>query len=125
MINYSIIFDSRWINRILDFSATKVKESEWEDITRGHRVLVLGNEINAYYHADLATPYLNWELSRLHFDNIDYYDNLDQIYTNFTNDLPEIIVDPGGIMQRVFEHLPLLEERYTRNGDYYRLKGTS
>jgi len=121
VVNYSIIFDAHWLNKIADFSKTKVRTSAWEEVTRDKKVLVLGNDINPYFHASLATPYLNWELSRIHFDNINYYDNLDHIYSYFMKDLPEIIIDSEGAMGRVFEHLPLLETKYVQNGDYYQL----
>ena len=84
--------------------------------------MVLGNEINAYNEARLATPYLNWGLAQLHFNNPEYYDNLDMIYQNFSNDPPEVIIDTSQTMEVIFEYLPLLESKYRKKEkDVYEL----
>jgi hypothetical protein len=70
-----------------------------------------------------ATPYLNWRLARRHFENLNSYPTVVELYGNFTQDPPDVIVDKQQVVPRLFERLPALASQYERGSDpnvYYR-----
>jgi hypothetical protein len=91
---------------------------------KGRKILVMGNNMSSYLTARAATPYLDWQLSQRHFDNMDKYNILITIFQNFQKDLPEIIVDENGNAQKVFQKIPLLAQKYEAipNSNLFRLK---
>ena len=95
-------------------------------VVDGKRILVTGNTLTAYQHAQHATQYLNWQLASIHFTNVAYYDNLTDLYINLNNDLPEVILDAEGVMPAIFEKMPLLASKYsfTPERKLYQLKTT-
>lgn len=94
-----------------------------ENEIRGKRILQLGDELDfsPYRHAKLATPYLNYRLSEDLLEAPDYYDNLILIHRHFTSDVPEVIIDKKNIMEGVFDRIPLLKEKYRKEGEVYYL----
>jgi hypothetical protein len=83
---------------------------------------MLGENLNVYKNAKLASPYLNWSLASEMLREVDYYDNLSQIYVNFSNDMPEIIIDETQTMPLLQSRIPLLKDAYQKQGDLYLLK---
>ena len=97
------------------------------EMVKNKKILVLGDNLNYYQNASLATPYLNWRLSNMQLGHLEYYDNLEEIYRNFSREKPEIIVDETRLVPQLFEKIPLLESTYYRVGDsqFYQLKSNS
>lgn len=86
------------------------------------RILILDDDIKPYINSKSATPFINWQLSRRIFENLDYYDNLTLIHNGFKSELPDEIIDPNHVMESVFDRIPSLsiEYRKTREGNYIR-----
>ncbi|MCS6822268.1 MAG: hypothetical protein NZ551_10410 [Microscillaceae bacterium] len=81
-------------------------------ITQNKRVLVIGDDLSYYQKASLATPYLDYNLSREHFENLDHYQTVVAVYENFRTDLPDVIIDQKQIMPQILEAVPLLAREY-------------
>jgi hypothetical protein len=79
---------------------------------KGQKMLVLGDQLQIYGQASVATPYLNWALAQRHFNRLDHYDVVAAVYHNFTHDPPQVIIDPDGLAPQLFKKLPLLKARY-------------
>lgn len=89
------------------------------------KVLVLGNALEHYQQNFLATPYLNWELGKRHFNHLDDYKNASKIHENIKNDYPSIIIDEENLATRLFEYFPILADKYkqsTSNDKVYYLR---
>lgn len=88
---------------------------------KSKKVLVLDDNLGAYYHSEMSTPFLNWQLSEGVFTNLNYYDNLTTIYDGINNDRPDVILDPNGLMDNVISKIPLLAKIYDKrlDGNYY------
>ena len=82
------------------------------EFSKGKKILVLGEDVNRYKDAELATPFLNWQISSRVLENPNYYDNLSIIHDEFEKDLPEVLVDDQDIMTPIFDRIPWIEERY-------------
>ncbi len=81
------------------------------------RILILGDEIEGYQGNLLATPFFNWELASNFFEQPDRYEYVITIHQYFERDAPEIIIDPNGLMPKVFERIPQWKEKYRRDTD--------
>jgi hypothetical protein len=80
------------------------------------KILVLGNEPEAYLGNKMATPYYSWQLASKQLTGLQNYYNMSEIYKNFSRDLPEVIIDQHNIVPGLFYRLPALEEKYVRQG---------
>ncbi len=110
--DYAAFYDLSGLRGKTGLSAVMIREINCPVPLEGKSVLVVGDNINYYAHSKQATPYLEWRLARMQLEQLQYYDNVVDIYKNFLNDMPEVIIDLEGIMQNVFEKIPLLQQKY-------------
>lgn len=101
----------------VDYSALRVNESTAD--VRGKRILVLQDKFDAYYSNYLATPFLNWNLSKQIFRNPEYYANVTQVYSAFKSDPPAMIIDSNNLLEDFFKRMPEVSAKYSRQGDRY------
>ncbi len=116
-INIASYKEYGFVKKIIHFEKLIVQKTNWDDITNGKRILVIGNNISAYKNATLATPYFNWDLSKQHLENQNYYDNITAIFLNFKNDMPEVIIDNKAMMESLQSNIPLLKNNYKKHSD--------
>ncbi len=81
-------------------------------ITEGQKILVLGEDLAYYKNAQLATPYLNYKLSKKVLEEQKDFEKISEVYRNFKNDLPEIIIDDEGVFKNFSKRISPLEDRY-------------
>lgn len=79
---------------------------------KNKKVLVIGESLSHYYQNSLATPYLNWNLSKRHFEDIQDYKKVVEIYKNIKADMPDIIVDEKDVWPDVQKLVPEFEAQY-------------
>jgi hypothetical protein len=101
----------------VDYSRLMVNEQAGD--IHGKRILVLDNRPDLYHHNFLATPFLDWSLSRTIFGNPDYYENITHVYRSFKSDPPDIVLDPENLMEGVFRRMPEIQSDYIRQGNHY------
>ncbi|QHT66865.1 hypothetical protein GXP67_09440 [Rhodocytophaga rosea] len=116
-INFSNIFPivstKSWVD-LSDFTITSAPETT---AVKGKKVLVAGDNPAPYLYNTPATPYLQWKLAQRHFNNLDDYQIVTEIYENFRKDLPDVIVDQQGKVKTLFNRIPALARYYTQEGD--------
>lgn len=113
LLNYGTYFEFFFTSKYIDTSDYVVIIDESKSI-KNKRLLVLGENLSPYYGNTMATPFLNWKLSKRVFTNMQYYDNLTMILTGFKKDMPEVIIDENNIMPDILKHIPYLKERYRK-----------
>lgn len=104
-----------FIDEFVSYDSLTVQDSPYDAITSEKTVLVLGDNVGIYKNSSLATPYLNWQFSKSHLENLNYYDNLTEVYQNFNNDLPEVIIDEKDIVPILFDKMPTVGLKYTQH----------
>jgi hypothetical protein len=121
LLYFFLVFTVNWGSfynvipvELINKEALFVQETHWKDMVAGKRILVLGDNITLYKNAQLATPYLEWSLAKIHFHALEYYDNVTAVYKNIMMDTPEIIVDMEGIMPELVSRIPVLNHMYVR-----------
>lgn len=79
---------------------------------QGSHILVLGEDIGAYWGNSLATCYINWPIAINNFGDLNNYENIANITKQLSKDLPEIIIDEKGLIPQLQHRIPLLKHRY-------------
>ena len=121
---YQSVIDKeiRWIGQLASFESIEVRPQLVNGI-KGKSIIVLGSESSLYHEASLATPYYDWNLSKVHFGKLEYYDILTEVFDNFNEDLPEAILDLEGVAPTLFQKMPTIGMKYSREpGNLYLLK---
>ncbi|WP_299758726.1 hypothetical protein [uncultured Pontibacter sp.] len=87
-------------------------------------VLVLGNDISYYMQNKPATPYINWNLAQRHFGKLNEYNAVFQLHENFSDEMPQYLVDKAGLMPELTYKLPDIFGKYeqTEHTGVYKLK---
>lgn len=122
VVNYGALYEFFGIDSITKSKQLFVQPTSYDERVQGKKILMLGENINVYKHAQLATPYLDWQLSAPKLRGADYYDNLSQVYINFSKDMPEIIIDETQIMPPLLSRIPKLKAAYQKQGNLYFLR---
>ena len=89
--------------------------------------MVIGKDEGEYKDNFPATAYLNWELARYDFDNLDSYESVISIFDNFQADPPTYVIDKEKLLPVLFKRLPELGKRYqpTQWKGIYQLKSSN
>lgn len=97
----------------------RIKSSELS--LRNEKLMVLGPQIEAYRYNQMAGPFVNWELSKSLFDELDQYKTIVLLDQYMTQDTPEYIYDPTGKFKRMQQFLPYLQTKYKESSkDLYK-----
>lgn len=119
----SFLNNSFAFNKSAGLENLKIKNTLLPSQIHKQKILVIGKDDGEYKDNFPATAYLNWELARYDFDNLDSYESVISIFGNFTADPPTYVIDKVNVMPRLFKRLPELGKRYqtTRWKGIYRL----
>jgi hypothetical protein len=120
--NYGVLYEFIVPSGVVDYKQLLVSETEWDPIVKGKKILILGEKPDAYLHAYLATPYFNWDLSEKQFSQLESFDTVSDIYQTFNQQMPEVIIDQQQLVPSLFEQMPTIASRYTKQGNAYLLK---
>ncbi|MDN5216523.1 hypothetical protein QQ020_30925 [Fulvivirgaceae bacterium BMA12] len=123
-INISTYQKAGFVSKHFSLEDLEVQTTQWDDLVKGKKILYLGKKYSIYKNAGLATPYFNWDLSKLHLNAFRYFDNLTAIYRNFQKELPEVIVDEQGVIAEIMNKMPTIKAAYhiRGNGTVYVLR---
>ena len=122
VVNYGALYEFFGIDTVTKSKELFVQPTSYDNRVQGKKILMLGENINVYKNAQLATPYLDWQLSAPKLREAEYYDNLSQVYVNFSKDMPEIIIDETQTMPPLLSRIPRLKDAYQKQGNLYVLK---
>jgi hypothetical protein len=88
----------------------RIKPSEIS--LKNEKLMVLGHQIEAYRNNQMAGPFVNWDLSKYIFDELDQYKTVVLLDQYMTKDPPNYIYDPSDKFKNVQHFLPYLKTRY-------------
>ena len=108
----SFLNNSFALNQSSRLENLKIKNALLPPQINKQKILVIGADEGEYKDNYPTTAYLNWELARYDFDNLDSYESVISIFDNFKADPPTYVVDKVNIMPRIFKRLPELNKRY-------------
>lgn len=120
-INISTYQKTGFVTKYFNYDDLEVGATQWDNLVKDKKILYLGKNYSIYHSAMLTTPYFNWDLSKLHLNNSQYFDNLTAIYRNFQKELPEVIIDEKGVMTEIMNKMPTIRDAYQsrENGQVY------
>ncbi|WP_245949219.1 hypothetical protein [Echinicola strongylocentroti] len=82
--------------------------------SNGKGIVVLGDEISAYQNAELASPYLNFRLSKRMLTDFKDHEKMVEVYLDFLEEKPSVIYDQEGLFENLVKHIPALGELYQK-----------
>lgn len=97
-------------------TSLQVKPSALPGGIKNQKILVIGDDMSAYYDNRPATPYLNWNLAQYDLKNLDNYDAVINVYNHFRQDPPAYIIDRADVVGKLFQRAPALGARYKKTG---------
>lgn len=111
---------NKWfhIDQFVSYESIMIQDSEYNKLVTGKKVLVVGDGLHHYKNASLATPYLNWPLSQLQLKALNFYDNSAEVFVNFNEDLPEVIIDQEQAMPELLRIMPTIASQYIHHEGY-------
>lgn len=109
---YAFLFGFFSLHKAAGISDLFTQPTAYDEVVAGKKTLLLGDDLNIYRNSKLATPYLNWQLASRQLKEMGYFENLSQIYINFSKDMPEVIIDEAQLMPQLIERIPALKQSY-------------
>ncbi len=112
-IGYSWVFYQK---NETSFKRYKIDLSESPSIPEETAVMVLGNNQNIYYQSKVASPYLNFRLTRIYFDGMSEMERKVRIYQDLKKESPELIIDEEKLFEQWIRDIPFFESHYQQDG---------
>lgn len=109
-------------NKISKIDYSKMFFSKAPSAPIHKRILVLDEQWGYFENNTLATGYYDWHVSESYFREVDYFQNVVLINKAFSKDLPEVIIDPHQVMPGVFNRIPNLANKYSKQENLYLIK---
>jgi hypothetical protein len=103
-------------NNWIDYKDMLVSLRNTDEINH-KKIVVLGNDVSPYVDNSLATPYLNWNLSKNHFERLKYFEVVLAAYKNFKGEMPEYIIDQTKSTPKLFAQIPAIGNNYEKCGE--------
>jgi len=117
LVNLGTYHDFFISARYINYQDLMVSETSWDKIVKGKKVLFVGDNVNIYKNAHLATPYLNWNLSSEILTKSNYYENVIHVKKSLEKDPPQIIIDQNRLMSNFFNRIPSMAKKYSKSSD--------
>jgi len=80
---------------------------------RNEKLMVLGPQIEEYQNNQMTGPFVNWELSKSLFANLNQYKTIIMMHDYFAKDMPAYIYDPENNFKKLGHYLPELTNQYS------------
>ncbi|MCZ2480803.1 hypothetical protein [Aquirufa nivalisilvae] len=79
---------------------------------KNQRLMVLGPQIEEYLGNQMVGPFVNWDLAKPLFSNLDQYKNVVLLHEYFEKDAPDYIYDAENNIKKLSVYLPNLKREY-------------
>jgi len=132
-LNLFYLFKSYWLKEFLVITLIIAMlyslSNEWNDVgqqrispqklpIRNEKLMVLGPQIEEYQNNQMSGPFVNWELSKSLFTNLNQYKTIIMLHDYFAKDMPTYIYDPESNFTKLEYYLPELTNQYARVGNH-------
>lgn len=111
---YALLFNWFSLQEVTSSNNLMVQPTSYDHLVEGKKVLMLGQNLNVYRNAQLATPYLNWQLAAQQLTRLNDFENLSSVYDAFRSDMPDLIIDEAQSMEGIFERIPAIKDSYRK-----------
>lgn len=127
-LNLFYLFKSYWQKELLIITLFIAMlyslSNEWNDVgqqrilaqklqIRNEKLMILGPQIEEYQNNQMAGPFVNWELSKSLFTNLNQYKTVIMMHDYFAKDMPTYIYDPENNFKKLGYYLPELSNQYS------------
>ena len=99
------------------FKTYLVAPEEKHKLPENASVWVFGHDLNYYHGSALASPYLNYPLSKIYLGNLKEPEKLMHIYNSLNEAQPDFIIDEEGLFNQLRKKINMLNEKYNETGE--------
>lgn len=93
----------------------RVSQEDPPSIIKGKKMLIIGERIDEYQYGQQVTAYLNWGLSKKDLAEPNDYESVVNIFDNFRQSPPEVIIDKENVIPTIFMRIPELAKDYKKS----------
>lgn len=97
-----------------------VKDDRYRQTPQQVKVMALAEDLSVYQQRAVATPFLQWSLCEPIFLQPDVYQHVLRVNNALVREMPDVIVDPKGLMRPFMERLPGIRRQYRPSTEGYR-----
>lgn len=116
--NYGVFYRSSILNDYINYQPLMVQKTILDQQVKGKSIMVLGKSTSLYKKASLSGPYLNWDLSKSVWKNPENPFKVAEIYQQFEEELPDVLIDLEASVAPVFQYLPTIADKYQKTSAY-------
>jgi hypothetical protein len=107
-VNWYTVLDKD--QTLIDFSGYYLPELH--EPVKPEKLALMDNGIQTYVTNTPATPFLNWRLSVIDWENLNRYPFLSLSVKSILKEKPEKIIDPNGYFKELLDRAPFLRDMY-------------
>jgi hypothetical protein len=85
---------------------------------RNEKILVLGPQIEEYLKNRMSGPFINWDISKNLFINLNEYEKVIVLTNLFEKDPPNYIYDPENVFSNIQKRIPNIGLKYRESGKH-------
>ena len=112
-LSYATYFDYWGISKYINYDSLVVKKSRYDNLLRGQKIWVIGNDLQLYKNSTLASKYYAWETYKDQFlQGINRPDQIALVYKDLVDNTPDIIIDQHEIIPQYFSAMPKVSQQY-------------
>ncbi len=133
--HYLLLLRRRWIRAVVPYliligllghpywikQYLQPREQDIADLTlpEAGSLMYFGDGLGPYRDREIASPFLDPELSTYWIEKLDYYQPAGHLFAVLERSSPEVIWDEKQVVTKIFRRYPDLEYRYQRRGLLY------
>ena len=76
--------------------------------------MIIGGDLSYYQEVAINTPCFDPHLTNRAFNGLDYYESAGNLFLLFQKANPNVIIDDSGVVPRLMDRFPKIEEEYRR-----------
>jgi len=112
-ISYCAYFEYLGVSKFISYEPLSIQKSRYENLLRGKKIWVIGNNLSLYKNSQLASQFYNWDTYGEQF----MQDELNSsqvalVFKDLTVNSPDVIVDPHGVIPAYFPFMPTVSRQY-------------
>jgi len=85
---------------------------------RNEKLLALGPQLEEYLNNKMSGPFINWEISKNLFMNLDQYEKVVVLTNLFEKEPPTYIFDPENTFKNIQKRIPNIGLKYRESGEH-------
>ncbi len=112
-LSYATYFEYWGISKYISYDPIAIQKSRYDNLLRGQRIWVIGDDLSLYKNSTLASKFYSWETyGDLLLEEKVGANQITLVYKDLVDNAPDVIIDPYEVISQFFEVMPLIDKQY-------------